>query len=130
MITLSILEFLLFSVTGWIIDSVYRSLTEKRWINAGYFRGPVCPIYGFGALTILFVFKSLSFLPSLTLILVGTLSLILVEYAGGIFTEKVLRVRLWDYSTSHFHLGGHIDLLHSAYWALLTIMFFVFSYPM
>ena len=124
-----LLEFLVFSFLGWIIDSGYRSITEQRWINAGFFKGPICPIYGFGALVILFIFKYLSFIPPLLLILCASLGLVLVEYIGGIFTERVLKIKLWDYSSSQYHIGGHIDLLHSLYWVLLAILFSAFVYP-
>ena len=116
MLTLYLLEFLAFSSLGWLIDSGYRSLTDKKWINAGFFKGPICPIYGFGALVLLFILKYLSFLHPFMLILCASLGLVLVEYLGGIFTEKVLKVKLWDYSFSKYQLGGHIDLLHSVYW--------------
>lgn len=130
MITLYLLEFLFFSFFGWLIDSGYRSLTERRWINAGYFKGPFCPIYGCGGLVLVFLFEQLAFLPTLLLLLLAGLSLIFVEFLGGIFTEKVLKVKLWDYSSSKYHLGSHIDLLHSTYWFLMSLFFFYFLYPL
>ena len=129
MITISILEFLFFSFLGWLLDSGYRSLTEKKWINAGYFKGPLCPIYGFGGLVLMFIFKQLNFLLPWLLILVAAIGVILVEYLGGLFTEKVLKVKLWDYSQSQYHLGGHIDLRHSLYWLVLSVAFYFFVYP-
>lgn len=124
MITLYLLEFLFFSFLGWLLDSGYRSLTEKKWINAGYFKGPCCPIYGWGGLALLFVFKYLTFLPLFFLLVIGGISVVAVEYLGGLFAEKVLRLKLWDYSSSKYHLGGHIDLLHSFYWLLLSVFFY------
>lgn len=124
-----IVEFLIFSFLGWVIDSGYRSFTERQWINAGYFKGPFCPIYGLGALILVFIFKNLAGLPAALLIIIASLSLVLVEYIGGVFTEKVLKLKLWDYSSSKFHLGGRIDILHSFYWFLLAVFFYFLAYP-
>lgn len=124
-----IVEFLIFSFLGWVIDSGYRSFTERRLINAGYFKGPFCPIYGLGALILVFIFKNLAGLPVALLIAIASLSLILVEYFGGLFTEKVLKLKLWDYFSSKFHLGGRIDTLHSFYWFLLAVFFYFLAYP-
>ncbi len=124
MITIYILEFFIFSFLGWLLDSGYRSITEKKWINAGYFKGPFCPIYGFGGLVLLFVFTYLDFVSLPWLFILGGISLVLVEYLGGVFVENILHLKLWDYSSSKHHLKGHIDLLHSLYWFLLSILFY------
>ena len=113
MFTIYVIEFLLFSFVGWIIDSGYRSFIDKKWINAGYFKGTMCPIYGFGGIILMFIFNYFSFLNPLILWMMAGLGLVIVEYAGGIFSENALKIKLWDYSNAKWHLGGHIDLLHS-----------------
>ena len=129
MLAVYVIEFLLFSFMGWVIDSLYRSITDKKWVNAGYFRGPICPIYGFGALALIFFLKYFAFLPVWGMLLLCWLALIVVEYVGGIFSEKVLGLKLWDYSESSYHLGGHIDILHSFYWGILAAAFYYLVYP-
>ena len=129
MITLSIIEFLFFSFLGWLLDSGYRSYDEKRWVNAGYFRVFICPVYGFGGVILIFLFKFLSFLPLWLMIILGTLAMILVEFLAGLFSEKILRVKLWDYSQSKFNYRGHVDLLHSIFWLLLVIFFGQVLFP-
>lgn len=130
MIITVIIEFILFSFVGWIIDSGYRSIIEKRWINAGYFPGPFCPIYGVGGVVLVFIFKLMVGMPVYMQLIIGSIAMILVEYIGGIFSEKVLNVRLWDYSKTTFNIGGHIDLLHSFYWVLLVIKFYWVTFPL
>src|SRR3989344_174258 len=128
--TILIFEFLLFSFIGWFLDSAYRSIDEKRWVNAGYFKGLFCPIYGFGGLILLYLFKNLAELPLALQIFIASVAMILVEYVGGIFSERILKIRLWDYSSSRFHLAGYIDLLHSLFWVLLSVIFYVTLYPL
>lgn len=130
MITLYIFEFILFSFVGWIIDSLYRSIINKRWINAGYFSGSICPIYGFGGVILVFILKTFSELNLIWLLVIASITMILVEYIGGIFSEKVLKVRLWDYSKTTFNIGGHIDALHSFYLVILVVVFYFFIYPL
>ena len=60
--TILILEFLLFSFIGGILDLLYNFATERKWSNTGYFKAPFCPIYGVGALILIFVFKMFAFL--------------------------------------------------------------------
>src|SRR3989338_7337016 len=128
--TILILEFLIFSIIGWILDSAYRSIDEKRWVNAGYFKGPVCPIYGFGGLVLIFLFKILDFLSPVVQIIIAALMMVAGEYVGGIFTERILKLKLWDYSASRFHLHGYIHPLHSFYWLVLPIVFYFVLYPL
>lgn len=128
--TILILEFLIFSFIGGILDLLYNVATERKWSNTGYFKAPFCPIYGFSALVLIFLFKILSSWSSVVQILIASVALVAVEYVGGIFTEKVLKLKLWDYSASRFHLHSYIHPLHSFYWLVLTILFYYVLFPL
>ena len=65
------------------------SIAEMKWINAGYFRGPFCPIYGVGGLILVFLFQYFDFLNIGWGLLIASFSLIFLEYVGGIFSEKM-----------------------------------------
>jgi len=124
-----ILEFFLFSFAGWIIDSADRTIETGKLTNAGFFRGPICPIYGVGGLLLMFFLKTFSGLNEYLLIFSATLAMVLVEYAGGIYCEKVLQIKLWDYSSSRLNIGGYIDLKHSVYWLILVSIFYYLFFP-
>ena len=47
--------FIIYSITGWTIEVVRQFIKKKRFINRGFFIGPYCPIYGYGALLITFL---------------------------------------------------------------------------
>ena len=49
-----LLFFFLYCFLGWVFESVYVSVMERRLSNRGFLRGPVIPIYGFGAMMIVF----------------------------------------------------------------------------
>ena len=43
------LWFVGYSVIGWAYESTLVSITSRRWVNRGFLNGPLCPIYGVGA---------------------------------------------------------------------------------
>lgn len=125
-----ILYFLVFSFIGWIIDSGYRSIHDKKITNAGYFKQlPICPIYGFGGIILVTLFKFFKNENLFITFIIAAITMVLVEYIGGLFCDKVLNQRLWNYSNSKFNLHGHISLLQSFYWTVLVIIFYFFFFP-
>ena len=36
--------FIIYSFLGWIMESIVRSVSEKKIINTGFLKGPVCPV--------------------------------------------------------------------------------------
>ena len=46
------LYFFLYSFLGWAQETVQCSIKERRFVNRGFLNGPICPIYGCGALLI------------------------------------------------------------------------------
>ena len=47
--------FIIYSFFGWILESIVKTFIEKKPVNSGFLHGPICPIYGFGAI-IMFLF--------------------------------------------------------------------------
>lgn len=47
------LFFYLYSFLGWVWESCCVSVRQRRWVNRGFLNGPLLPIYGFGALSVL-----------------------------------------------------------------------------
>ena len=41
--------FVIYSILGWLVESIYMSFCNKKITNRGFAKGPFCPIYGFGA---------------------------------------------------------------------------------
>ena len=49
--------FLIYSMLGWLVESIYMSVCNRKLTNRGFMRGPMCPIYGVGALTVYFLLR-------------------------------------------------------------------------
>lgn len=125
-------EFFTFSFFGWVIDSLYCSISTKKIVFSGYFRGvPLCPIYGFGGILLLNNFALLSDQPFWVTIVVSTFLVVLLELIGGWFSEHFLDEKLWDYSGDKFNLGGYISAFHSFLWLIaITILYLLIGHKM
>ena len=47
--------FVIYSVMGWIYESIFCTIKNGKWQNRGFPYGPVCPIYGVGATAMMFI---------------------------------------------------------------------------
>ena len=121
--------FAIYSFMGWIVEVIYRSITQRKFVNAGFLFGPFIPIYGFGALFLILLqhfFHSWHLLPRLFMF---GLALTVIEYMVGYFAEKIFGLTLWDYSEYRFNFHGRVCLLFSVIWAALAFIFITFIHP-
>ena len=121
----SILQWMLFFYIycffGWIIESTYVSVCTGNCVNRGFMRGPVIPIYGTGAIIILFAVIPFRTSPILVFI-IGTIAASVLEFVTGFVMERIYKVRYWDYSDKPFNLCGYICLFNSLCWGVLSIL--------
>ena len=124
MIPYSPLQLLFFFFTycffGWIIESTWVSLHQKRLVNRGFLRGPFIPIYGCGAMTLVLVGTPLMKWP-VAVFFGGMISASILEYVTGAAMEAIFKVRYWDYSDKPLNLNGHICLFTSVCWGGLSL---------
>ena len=115
-----LLFFYTYSFLGWVFESCYVSIRKKRWVNRGFLKGPFLPIYGGGAVMMLFV--SYPFKENLILtFFAGAVGATLLELVTGMLLEAIFKVRYWDYSNQKFNYKGHICLSSTIAWGFLTI---------
>ena len=117
------LFFVFYSVVGWVLEVAYRSFKQRRFVNAGFLRGPFLPIYGTGAICVLLLAPLLQAHGIVWEFLGYAVVLTAVEYAIGAAFEKIFGVRMWDYSEDRFNLNGRVCLPFSAIWAALAVCF-------
>ena len=123
-----VLLFFFYCFCGWVWESCYVSLCQRHWVNRGFLRGPLLPIYGSGAIIILFV--TLPVAGNLWLVwLFGMLAATALEYVTGATMEALFKVRYWDYSKQKFNLNGHICLSSSIAWGFFSILLVRFIHP-
>lgn len=123
-----VLLFFFYCFCGWVWECCYVSIRQRRWVNRGFLQGPLLPIYGSGAIIILFATLPVS--ESLWLVwLLGMIAATILEYVTGAAMERLFKVRYWDYSQQRFHLNGYICLTSSIAWGFFSILLVEFLHP-
>ncbi|MGN0436614.1 MAG: hypothetical protein ACI4D8_08300 [Wujia sp.] len=118
--------FAVYCFIGWAGESLYESVKFKKWINRGFLNGPFLPIYGSGAIIILFA--SLPVRHNAVLVFIfGMLAATVLEYLTGWVMETIFKVRYWDYTVQPFNLNGYICLGTSIAWGVCAeiLIFFL-----
>lgn len=137
------LAFLFFigSVSGWVLEVFFRRFfssanPEHKWINPGFCTGPYLPLYGCG-LCLLYLIAQLEdsgfiadpFWSKLVLFLVMAVCMTAIEYIAGLYSLKVAKVRLWDYTDEWGNIQGIICPRFSLYWTILGALYYFFIHP-
>lgn len=109
--------FILYSFIGWIYETIFCTVKTGQWQNRGFLYGPVCPIYGAGAVAISFV-RDLFFAGGLTfpmwqVFLISVVGSVVLEYTTSYILEKLFHAMWWDYSDLPFNLHGRVSLFTS-----------------
>lgn len=127
-IALIAIYFFFYSALGWLVESIYCSLAAGKIINRGFLTGPICPIYGTGAVVMTLVLAPLKEYPILVFI-VGLIVCDIVEFATSYIMEKLFHARWWDYSNKWLNIQGRICFRHSMYWGIASVLFIYFVHP-
>ena len=115
----------IYSVAGWIMETVSVSIQKRKFVDRGFLIGPYCPIYGTGVVAITVLLKKYSddvvatFFMSI--IICGIL-----EYMTSYFMEKIFKARWWDYTNRKFNINGRVCLQNLVIFGILgTFIVFV-----
>lgn len=116
-----VIYFFVYSVLGWLIESVYCSILARKWVERGFLNGPLCPIYGSGAVAVLWALEPFS--DSLFHVFVlGTAITTVLEYVTSYVMEKLFHMRWWDYSQFRFHIHGRVCLVNSLLFGVMCVL--------
>lgn len=115
------LIFYIYCFMGWCFESLYVSAKSKKWVNRGFMKGPFLPIYGCGAVIILFSTIPVMSSPVLVYIL-SFIAATVLELATGIVMEKLFKVKYWDYSGNFMNYKGYICIKSSITWGFMGML--------
>ena len=120
--------FYVYAFLGWCMEVSYAALHTGRFVNRGFLNGPVCPIYGFGVVLVLWALEPLA--GNTLLLFLGSVVLTsLLEWLTGFALEKLFHQRWWDYSDEPFNIGGYICLRFSIAWGLACLFVLKIIHP-
>lgn len=124
-----IICFFIYAFLGWCCEVVYCSIPKKKFINRGFLVGPICPIYGYGALLVLIPLYQLKEYWYIVLVL-GFIITSAIEYFTSWVMEKMFHLRWWDYSEHKFNIKGRVCLLNSSLFAILVMVMVYLIHPL
>lgn len=121
--------FLWWSVFGWFLEVVDRTLETGGFENRGFLNGPICPIYGFGVIIITHALAPLKN----NFVILYFLSVIICtsfELFVGVLLEKLFHAKWWDYSEEKFNYKGFICLRISLLWGVGSVLVICVAQPL
>lgn len=117
--------FFVYSILGWIVESIYMSICNKKLTNRGFIRGPMCPIYGAGALSVYFILKPFAG-DYILLFFLGTMVATAIEYITALLMLRIFGEVWWDYQNKPLNFRGILCLESSIAWGVYTVGLFAF----
>ncbi len=112
--------FVVYSMLGWLLESIYMSFCNKKITNRGFGKGPFCPIYGFGAVSCYLILGPLKG-QYLKVYLIGAVLATIFEYIVGRGMIKFLGELWWDYNEKPLNFQGIICLESTVAWGFYAI---------
>ncbi len=120
--------FIIFSFFGWVWETTFVSVRSKRFVNRGFVMGPVCTIYGAGAVSVYLIL--LPFGENYGAIFaVGMIVATILEYVTSAAMEKLFHAKWWDYSHHRLNLKGRICLGVSIGWGFMSLALYILFMP-
>lgn len=120
--------FFVYSFLGWIFECIVMSITEKKPVNRGFIRGPLCTIYGAGALGAYFLFKPFAD-NKILLFVIGALGATILEVIVALVMTRLFGYFWWNYNNKKFNYKGVICLESTICWGVMATFTFIAFQP-
>lgn len=125
---LYILYFFIFAFAGWLMETIYSFIVLGHFTMRGFLYGPICPIYGYGAL-ILIIFLGKYKNNFIKLFTYAAIVCSVFEYYTSYILEVLFHSYWWDYRNDFLNLNGRISIFYTVAWGIIAIVFIGFIYP-
>ena len=123
-----ILYFFIYSFIGWCLETIYAFLVLGHFVNRGFLIGPICPIYGFGAVLLILLLKNCKGKP-ISEFIIAAFAFTVFEYMVSYALEAIFGLRWWDYSEDFMNLQGRVSLAYSFIWGAMGIILIEIIHP-
>ena len=123
-----ILSFFIYGFLGWSCEVVFAAVKQRKFINRGFLNGPICPIYGFGVVSVvILMFKYRN--NTMLLLLLSVVLVTFLEWLTGLMLEKMFHHRWWDYSGLPFNIKGYVCPQFSIIWGFACLIIVKYVHP-
>jgi len=114
-------SFILYSILGWILESIYMSVCNKKLTNRGFVFLPFCPIYGVGG-TVGCILLSPLINNVILLYFVSAIAATILEFLVAQLMLTLFNELWWDYKDKPLNYKGVICLESTLAWGIYGIV--------
>ena len=122
------LYFFLFAFLGWCLETIYCIIVLGHFTKRGFLFGPICPIYGYGALILIILLSkyknNLFKLFTYSAVVFSTF-----EYVASYVLEVLFDSYWWEYKNDFWNLNGRIAIFYTLAWGFIAIIFIKLLFP-
>lgn len=119
---------MIYSFAGWICESIFILIVDGIFQERGLLHIPICSIYGFATLLILFIFYKENYTWE-TIFFGSAFLTCILELLTSWSMEKIFNRTWWDYSGWIFNYQGRVSLLTSIGFGIVSILVVNFIHP-
>lgn len=119
------LYFFICGCVGWVLECIYAYIVLGKVVNRGFLYGPICPIYGYGAVIMIIISEYIQkrkanlFSKFLTFAITFTI----LEYVTSLVLELIFHQRWWDYTNELLNIKGRVCIMFSFMFGVMGIIF-------
>ena len=120
-----IIIFIIFSVLGWVYEYLVWNKSKPDGITKTFFHIdlPILPIYGLGAIVLLYIHNNFKTSSLLYKIIVASIAINIIECVGGLCSYKFYGYQTWRYNSDLCY--GYISIPTAIFWSFLCFIFFL-----
>jgi len=119
------------SIIGWILEMIYGYMVFGYFVDRGFLYGPMCPIYGCGAVIMVLVvegFRNKKIDNIIIKALLITILFTILEYMASLILELIFGMRWWDYTNELLNINGRVCLMFSVLFGIMGAAFITIVY--
>ena len=111
-----------------LMETLYAIYNLGHFVKRGFLYGPICPIYGYGALMLIIFFNKYQ-KHNFKLFIYSAVVFSAFEYFVSFILDAMFAMHWWDYTNEFFNLNGRISIFYSFAWGIIAILFINHVYP-
>lgn len=111
--------FFIYSFGGWLFETIYGAVRQRRFVNKGLVNLPFCVLYGLAAVFITIFGRDLQ---GIWLYVGCVIMVTFFKWMAGRFIERVFHERWWDCSGKPLNIEGHVSVPDVAALGIVAVL--------
>lgn len=120
--------FFIYAFLGWIGEEIFCVVSTHEFVKRGFLFGPICPMYGYGAIILILCLNNYKKKP-VKLFLLSALIFSIFEYITDFFLQALFSIRWWDYTGYFLNINGRVTLSFSILWGFASLIIIKLVHP-